>query len=77
MKYLLLLLVVGIGLYLLLGRPRSRPPEARAADSKPKAIPAAMLACANCGVHLPRDDALFDSDGRAYCGEPHRVAGPQ
>lgn len=78
MKYLLLLLVVGIGLYLLLGRNRTRPPpQAPPTTPRPKALPAAMLACAHCGLHLPRDDALFDAEGRAYCGEPHRVAGPQ
>lgn len=81
MKYLLLLLVVGIALYLVLRRSRARP-ESQAADepipsNKPDAAPAPMLACAHCGVHLPHDDAVTDGAGRAYCGEAHRVAGPR
>jgi uncharacterized protein len=36
---------------------------------------ATIVACAHCGVHLPQADALNDSAGLAYCGEPHRLAG--
>ena len=75
-KYLLVLLVVGIGLYLLLGRARAVPPPDR---GKPAARPppAAMVSCAHCGVHLPRDETVSDSAGRVYCGEAHRLAGPR
>jgi uncharacterized protein len=31
-----------------------------------------MVACAGCGVHLPRSEALL-SQGRFYCSEEHRV----
>lgn len=75
MKYLLLLLVVGIALYLMLGRRRSGG-DASAPKPKPKAT-ASMVACAHCGVHLPRDDALLDAGGRTFCGEAHRIAGPR
>lgn len=77
MKYLLVLLVVGIGLWALFGRGR-RPAEPPPSP-KPRgpAVPAPMLACAHCGVHLPRDDALLDAGGRAYCGDAHRLAGPR
>ena len=37
----------------------------RAEDVKP------MLACAQCGVHLPRDEAL-PGRGGVFCGEAHR-----
>jgi uncharacterized protein len=80
MKYLLVLLVVVIGLFALLGRGRRTvaPPDAEPPARKPKAPPpAAMLACARCGVHLPQDEALRDPEGRVYCGEPHRLAGPR
>lgn len=35
-----------------------------------------MVACAHCGVHLPRDEALADPHGRSYCSTAHRDAGP-
>ena len=38
---------------------------------------AAMLACAQCGLHVPKAEALFDAAGRPYCGEAHRLAGPR
>jgi uncharacterized protein len=79
MKYLLVLLVVGIVLWLMFGR--SRKPADRADAARPAAggpaEPAPMLACAHCGVHLPRDEALRDGVGRAYCSEAHRLAGPR
>jgi len=70
--------VVGLALWLLKGRRGAQPPGGR--DAKPGssgAEPAPMVACAHCGVHLPRPDAAFDAEGRSYCGEPHRVAGPR
>lgn len=77
MKYLLLLLVLAIGLYLLLGRRRTGG-DAPAPPPPPKQDAAApMVACAHCGVHLPRDDALLDAGGRSFCGEAHRIAGPR
>ncbi|HEX5747063.1 MAG TPA: PP0621 family protein [Archangium sp.] len=81
MKYLLLLLVVGVVLFLMFGR-RRKPDEDRPdAGDRPAARrpgeAATMLACAHCGVHLPRDDAVLDAAGRAYCGEAHRIAGPR
>ena len=86
MKYLLVLLVVAIGLFALFGRGRGRrtstpdkaEPEVPPARPAPAAAsPAPMLACAHCGVHLPRDDAAMDAAGRGYCGEAHRLAGPR
>lgn len=68
--------VVGLALWLLKGRRSSAPParrEGNAADRKA----ATMVACAHCGLHLPKPDATFDAEGRSYCGEPHRVAGPR
>jgi uncharacterized protein len=76
MKYLLVVLVVVVFVYLLLGRrPRSGAEKVQREAPPPPAEPARMLACAQCGVHLPRDDALFDSRGRGYCCEAHLRAG--
>ena len=81
MKYLLVLLVVIVGAWLLIGRRRGdRSPPAGPAAKAGKADknkPQEMLACAHCGVHLPRDDALLDNAGRPFCGEAHRIAGPR
>ena len=74
MKYLLVIVVVGVLLWLMLGR-RTRI-ESKARENVP-AGPVEMLACSHCGVHLPRTDALFDGAGRPYCGEAHRLAGPR
>lgn len=80
MKYLLVLLVVGIGLWALFGRsrrqagPPTAPPPQKPAEAT-ELVP--MLTCAHCGVHLPREDAVLDAGGRAYCGDAHRLAGPR
>ncbi|GMV46868.1 MAG: hypothetical protein AMXMBFR66_22660 [Pseudomonadota bacterium] len=82
MKYLVLLLVVGVALaWLSIARRRSRgerggaPGAGRRAGAH-RSEPTAMLACVHCGVHLPRPEALFDAAGRPYCSEAHRLAGP-
>lgn len=79
MKYLLVLLVVLAGAWLLLGRRRGeRPPAAPPQKRQPTGSkPQAMLTCAHCGVHLPEDDVLRDAAGRAFCTEAHRLAGPR
>lgn len=76
MKYLLVLLVVVVGLWLLTGRRGRQPPPAKTA--KPGARDAApeMVACAHCGVHVPAPEALRDAQGRPFCEEAHRIAGP-
>jgi uncharacterized protein len=87
MKFLLLLLVV-IGAVAWLAIGRRRPPAAgsRSDDAdrptKPAAPPGpaspqAIVACAHCGVHLPAADALRDAEGRVYCSDAHRQAGPR
>lgn len=74
---ILVAIVVGVALWLLkLRRPAVPPPTKGGRPSKPGAVPATMVACAHCGVHLPRPEATFDAEGRSYCGEAHRVAGP-
>lgn len=45
----------------------------RAGPGRP--APQEMVACATCGLHLPRDEALADVHGRLYCCARHREQG--
>lgn len=76
MKYLLVLLVVGIGLWSLLTRLRGPRQRGGAAAPKPgSTLPVVVVACAHCGLHLPAADAVADGQQR-YCSEAHRRLGP-
>lgn len=86
MKYLLVLVVVGLGLWMLLTRLRGgrgergdeqRPGGAGAADAagKPAPGPVVMVECAHCGLHLAAADALPEGS-RLYCSDSHRRLGP-
>jgi len=78
MKYLIVIVVVGVLLWAMLGRGRRvGGGGSGAAPKKTAAEPVAMLECAHCKVHLPKSDARFDAAGRPYCGDAHRVAGPR
>jgi uncharacterized protein len=71
MKFLLLVAVVGVVLWLLRSRSGagpSSPGKTRAADA---AQP--MVSCAHCGVHLPRAEAVHGAQA-SYCSEAHQIA---
>ena len=82
-KFLLVLLVVGVGLWMLLARLRGPGSGAKDSDAarptKPAnsepAEPVEMVVCAHCGVHLPATDALALGT-RLYCSDAHRRLGP-
>lgn len=72
MKYVLLLLAVVVLLWLLrasLRRRRVPPPRP---GVPPANAPQAMLSCAHCGIHLPRDEAL-PGRGGVFCDAAHRA----
>jgi len=74
---LLIVIVALVVLWLLLrGLARRVRGEGEAPRTPPPAAPQAMLACAHCGVHLPRDEAL-PGRGGVFCGEAHRAAHEQ
>ena len=77
MKFLLVLLVLVLGLWLLFGRKRLPPPSNPGAGCSGKTPTATMVACARCGLNLPQSDAVLDDQGRSYCGQEHRDVGPR
>jgi uncharacterized protein len=71
---ILFLFLVGIVLYLLLGKgrvARNARREAPPATSAATPSPEAMVSCAYCGLHIPASESLT-VEGRHYCGEEHR-----
>jgi uncharacterized protein len=75
-RLILLLLAVAVLVWLLRRALRERPqgrPEGRV---RPPARPGDLVACAHCGVHLPRQDAHVAAGG-CYCGEEHARLGPR
>jgi len=73
-RFVILVLVVGLLWWLLFGRSRKRRADGAAARQTPP--PAAFAVCAHCGVHLPMNDAVLDGQ-IAYCSDAHRLAGPR
>ena len=73
MKYLVLLvvLVVAIGIWRS-NRAAPKPPQP--GKSRPPALPQDMVACAHCGVHVPRADAQIQGN-LAYCSLEHQRLG--
>ncbi|MEP7101102.1 MAG: PP0621 family protein [Burkholderiales bacterium] len=74
MKFLLLLIAVFVLLWMLRGswRRARRPPNEKPPAPSPE-TPQPILACAQCGLHLPRDEAL-PGRGGVFCTAAHRAA---
>jgi uncharacterized protein len=68
MKFLLLLLIIGLVAFLL-GFKQTRP-KRRADKPAPKPM-LAMVSCAECGLHLPVAEALPGRGGHFCCAD-HR-----
>jgi len=69
MKVLVFLLAVLALVWLLRGSVR----RMRAPAPPPPPLPQTMVACAQCGLHLPASDAL-PGRGGVFCGAEHRAA---
>ena len=78
MKFLLVLVVVGVGLWMLVSRLRGgagSSDKVGRADGKPPIGPVVMVECAHCGLHLASGDAVAEGS-RLYCSDAHRRLGP-
>ena len=73
MKIVLFLIAVVVLLWLLRGTTGRRGNGGGSAKSPPPTAPQPVIACAYCGVHLPRDEAL-PGRGGVFCGDAHRTA---
>lgn len=71
MKYLLILLLVWVIVWAVKrGRtPRQPQDPAKSAAS----TPSEMVSCAQCGLHLPQEEAVLGQQG-LYCSTEHRTA---
>lgn len=72
MKYLLLLLLLGL-VFFMLGFKRARPKVDRPAAPAPAPLPQHIVSCAQCGLHLPQGEAL-PGRGGLFCSAAHRTA---
>jgi uncharacterized protein len=71
MKFLVIILVVALVLWLARSGRRAVPRRDAQAPDKPSALEE-MVRCAQCGVHLPRSEAL-PGRGGLFCGPAHRA----
>jgi uncharacterized protein len=71
MKYLLIIAIVLLVLWL--ARKSRQPPPPPPVRPQDKPVQQPMLACAQCGLHLPSGEAL-PGRGGVFCGEAHRAA---
>lgn len=72
MKFLVLLAVLVVA-YLVWRNARLEHRKGPgAAAPPPSGQPTEMVSCAQCGLHLPRTDALPGPGGQYYCCQEHR-----
>jgi len=73
LKFLFLILLLGL-VFFLLGVKHSRPAQPKKAAPEPRPpLPKDMSTCAQCGLHLPADEAL-PGRGGVFCSAAHRSA---
>lgn len=74
MKYLLLVLLLGL-VFFMLGFKRARPRVDRPAPKTAAAPPGpqVIVSCAQCGLHLPQGETL-PGRGGVFCSAAHRSA---
>ncbi len=73
LKVLVIAVAIGLLLWLLFGRGARNAEPPRGSKHSPPDGAEAMVACAHCGVHLPRSEALA-ARSLHYCSAAHRDA---
>ena len=72
-KLALLVLLVVILVFWLRHKAGGRRAEA-APEPKQNNVIETMVVCGQCGVHLPRAEAVLGASGKAYCSVAHQLA---
>lgn len=70
MKFLLVLSVIVVAIWVWRNNRQAESNNAKRTPPKP-ALPAAMVACLQCGTHLPESEAV-KGPGGSYCCTEHR-----
>ena len=70
MGRILFFVLLAVAIYLL-WRSLQRRDGAPRASERDERLPQAMVSCATCGLHVPRQEALMLGD-RYFCCEEHR-----
>ncbi len=73
MKFLLILLVIVVVVWIARGGSRGATTSADGTKGSPRRTREEMVACAQCGVHLPASEAL-PGRGGVFCCEAHRTS---
>jgi uncharacterized protein len=76
MGRLLVLILIVVLVVWALKRAFAAPKRGAGPGAAAPGEPAALVACAHCGVNLPRAEAR-SAGGRHYCSEEHWRAGPR
>lgn len=76
MKLLLLLAAVLLGVWLWRSGRGNAAPRERERPPPPPPEPQDMVACALCGLHVPRGDAVSGRHGLYCCAEHQQRAEP-
>ena len=75
-RVLVLIALVVAAVWLIRRALRPKPPHAGKADGAPgTAVSGELVACAHCGLNLPRGEAL-PAGVELYCSEDHARKGP-
>ncbi len=71
MKFLLVIAVIVVAFWIWRNNRLPDRDETRAPERRSPPQPAAMVACAQCGMHLPEIEAIGGTAG-VYCCHEHR-----
>ena len=78
MKYVVLFAILAVIYLLWRAQQRRQGASGSRPAARPKADPALpqdMVQCPVCALHLPRNEAVADPQGRLFCSPEHRANG--